>query len=137
MAPLQDGLKESSLFMTLLQPAWNQTAEVSIWVLTSPVTLGKVKVKVTQSCPTPSDPMDCSLPGPFVHGIFQARVLEWVAIAQLEAGCAETDLGGPEQLLAQGDEAPQAGAQSSCICLHSGRGWSGQLERRGRRAQRG
>ena len=36
---------------------------------------------VTQSCPTLSDPMDCSLPGPSVHRIFQARVLEWVAIA--------------------------------------------------------
>ena len=34
-----------------------------------------------QSCPTLSDPMDCSLPGSTVHGIFQARVLEWVAIA--------------------------------------------------------
>ena len=37
--------------------------------------------EVGQSCPTPSDPMDCSLPGSSVHGIFQARVLEWVAIA--------------------------------------------------------
>ena len=36
---------------------------------------------IAQSCPTPSDPMDCSLPGTSVHGIFQARVLEWVAIA--------------------------------------------------------
>ena len=34
-----------------------------------------------QLCPTPSDPMDCSLPGSSVHGIFQARVLEWSAIA--------------------------------------------------------
>ena len=33
--------------------------------------------EVTQSCPTLSDPMDCSLPGSSVHGIFQARVLEW------------------------------------------------------------
>ena len=40
-----------------------------------------VKVKVTQSCPTLHNPMDCSLPGSFVHGIFQARVLEWGAIA--------------------------------------------------------
>ena len=32
-----------------------------------------------QSCPTPLDPMDCSLPGSSVHGIFQARVLEWGA----------------------------------------------------------
>ena len=34
-----------------------------------------------QSCPTLSDPMDCSLPGYSIHGIFQARVLEWVVIA--------------------------------------------------------
>ena len=40
-----------------------------------------VYLKVIQSCPTPSDPMDCSLPGSSVHGIFQARVLEWGAIA--------------------------------------------------------
>ena len=37
--------------------------------------------EVSQSCLTLSDPMDCSLPGSSVHGIFQARVLEWVAIA--------------------------------------------------------
>ena len=36
---------------------------------------------VAQSCPTLSDPMDCSLPGSSIHGIFQARVLEWGAIA--------------------------------------------------------
>ena len=41
----------------------------------------KSESEVTQSCPTLSDPMDCSLPGPFVHGIFQAKVLEWGAIA--------------------------------------------------------
>ena len=41
----------------------------------------KSESEVAQSCPTPSDPMDCSPPGPSVHGIFQARVLEWVAIA--------------------------------------------------------
>ena len=39
---------------------------------------------VTQLCPTPSNSMDCSLPGSSVHGIFQARVLEWVAIALSE-----------------------------------------------------
>ena len=37
--------------------------------------------EVAQSCPTLSDPMDCSLPGSSVHGIFQTRVLEWGAIA--------------------------------------------------------
>ena len=41
----------------------------------------KSESEVTQSCPTPSDPMDCSPPGSSVHRIFQARVLEWGAIA--------------------------------------------------------
>ena len=37
--------------------------------------------EVAQSCLTLSDPMDCSPPGSSIHGIFQARVLEWIAIA--------------------------------------------------------
>ena len=41
----------------------------------------KSESEVAQSCPTLSDPMDCSLPGSSVHGIFQARILEWGAIA--------------------------------------------------------
>ena len=41
----------------------------------------KSQSEVTQSCPTLRDPMDCSPPGSSVHGIFQARVLEWGAIA--------------------------------------------------------
>ena len=41
----------------------------------------KSEREVAQSCPTLCDPMDCSPPGFFVHGIFQAGVLEWVAIA--------------------------------------------------------
>ena len=41
----------------------------------------KSESEVPQSCPTPSDPMDCSLPGSSVHGILQARVLEWGATA--------------------------------------------------------
>ena len=47
------------------------------------VLTGALKKKegvVAQSCPTLCDPMDCSLAGFSVHGIFQARVLEWVAI---------------------------------------------------------
>ena len=46
----------------------------------------KSESEVTQSCPTLSNPMDCSLPGSSVHGIFQARVLEWGAIAFSELG---------------------------------------------------
>ena len=41
----------------------------------------KSESEVAQSCLTLSDPMDCSLPGSSTHGIFQARVLEWGAIA--------------------------------------------------------
>ena len=41
----------------------------------------KIESEVAQSCLTLSDPMDCNPPGSSVHGIFQARVLEWGAIA--------------------------------------------------------
>ena len=41
----------------------------------------KSESEVAQSCPTLSNPMDCSLLGSSIHGIFQARILEWVAIA--------------------------------------------------------
>ena len=46
-----------------------------------PSPLHESESEVAQSCPTLSDPMDCSLPGSSIHGIFHARVLEWVAIA--------------------------------------------------------
>ena len=42
-----------------------------------------VCAKMLQLCPTLCNPMDCSLPGSSVHGIFQARILEWVAISKL------------------------------------------------------
>ena len=48
----------------------------------------KVKVKV-KSCPTLCDPMDCSVPGSSVHGICQARILEWVAIS-FSRGCSQS-----------------------------------------------
>ena len=40
----------------------------------------KIESEIAQSCLTLSDPMDCSLPGSSIHGIFQVRVLEWGAI---------------------------------------------------------
>ena len=43
----------------------------------------KSETEVAQSCLTLSDPMDCSLPGSSIHGSFQARVLEWGAIANM------------------------------------------------------
>ena len=54
---------------------------ISSWVLTTyKISKGLIS-EVAQSCPTLHDPMDCSLPGSSVHGILQARVLEWVAIS--------------------------------------------------------
>ena len=47
----------------------------------SPMHEVKSESEVAQLCPTLSNPMDCSLPGSSIHGIFQARVLEWGAIA--------------------------------------------------------
>ena len=51
----------------------------------------KSESEVAQLCPTLSDPMDCSLPGSSVHGIFQARVLEWGASAfsELRVGAVQ------------------------------------------------
>ena len=47
----------------------------------SPMHKVKSESEVAHSCPTLCNPMDCSLPGSSAHGVFQARVLEWVAIA--------------------------------------------------------
>ena len=47
----------------------------------SPMLESESESEVAQSCPAISDPMDCSLPGSSIHGIFQIRVLEWVAIS--------------------------------------------------------
>ena len=53
----------------------------------------KSESEVAQSCLTLSDPMDCSLPGSSVHGIFQARVLEWGAIVFSMNGLVFFNLG--------------------------------------------
>ena len=58
-------------------PCWDEGCLLNL----STVTLKKVKVLVTQPCPTLCDPMNCSPPGSSVHGIFQATILEWVAIS--------------------------------------------------------
>jgi len=60
----------------------------------------KSESEVAQSCLTLSDPMACSLPGSSVHGIFQARVLEWVAIAFSEglSGILQTKNGNTQPL---------------------------------------
>ena len=57
----------------------------------------KSEREVTQLCPTLSDPVDCSLPGSSVHGIFQARVLEWGAIAFSMSMSTEPQTRGPTE----------------------------------------
>ena len=69
---------------------WEQTAFQEIFVCLRVGSVDFLKdskfiftvlcVLITQLCPTPCDPMDCSPPGSFVHGSFQTRILEWVAI---------------------------------------------------------
>ena len=66
-------------------PTWRRFRQVNLslastWVIPS----GDFKCSVSQSCPTLCDSMDCSLPSSFVHGISQARILEWVAIFHLQ-----------------------------------------------------
>ena len=64
--------------------------------------------EVAQLCPTLSDPMDCSLPGSSDHGIFQARVLEWGAIAFSEKPGTDTE---------KGTEALNDNVWSVCVCM--------------------
>ena len=56
-----------------------------------------------QSCPTLSHPMDCSPPGSSIHGIFQARVLEWIAIAFSDSSTLEP-LNSSEPLCSRGTQ---------------------------------
>ena len=58
---------------------WHQLQGVSLTTVEKNVNVNECEV--AQSCPTLCDPMDCSPPGSCVHGILQARILEWVAIS--------------------------------------------------------
>ena len=59
----------------------------------------KKESEVIHSCPTLCDPMDCSLPGSSIHGIFQARVLEWRCSIQSAKTRLRTDCGSDHELL--------------------------------------
>ena len=81
---------------------------------------GKSVSEVAQLCPTLSDPMDCSPPGSSIHGIFQARVLEWGAIAfslfillPLKKGSALPCLGYTDLSLITGLECVREGRTKS------------------------
>ena len=61
--------------------AWHAAVHGGLKELDMTKQLNWTESEVTQSCPTLCDPMDCSIPGSSVHGILQARKLEWVAIS--------------------------------------------------------
>ena len=69
--------------MDLNRPKKKCRFHISLWKDGPHYMPMKVKVKSLTSCPCPTlcDPMDCSLSGSSIHGIFQARVLEWIAIS--------------------------------------------------------
>ena len=72
-------LQLSAFFIVQLSHSYMTTGKTI--ALTRQTFVGNIKSEVAQSCPTLCNPMDCSLLGSSVHGIFQARVLEWGAIA--------------------------------------------------------
>ena len=68
----------------------------------------KSESEVAQLCPTLNDPMDCSPPGSSVHGIFQARVLEWGVIAFSAVTEHSTAIGCQQALPGDSSYQPQA-----------------------------
>ena len=72
----------------------------------------KSESEVAQSCPPPCDPKDCSLPGSSAHGIFQARVLEWGAIA-FSKHWTTTNSAGKEPACNEGDPSSIPGSGRS------------------------
>ena len=61
--------------------AMNTGLHVPFWIIVLSRFMPRTVCVCAQLCPTLCDPMDCSSPGPSVHGIFQARILEWIAIS--------------------------------------------------------
>ena len=80
---MSDSVRPCRRQLTRLPRPWDSPGKNTGVGCHFPLSCIKVKSEseVSQSCPTRSNPMDCSLPGSSVHGIFQARVLEWGAIA--------------------------------------------------------
>ena len=73
-------------------------------------------VKLLQLCLTLCDAMDCSSPDSSVHGILQARILEWVAMPSSRGSSQPRDQTAPPAL--QADPLPLSHRGSPCICVH-------------------
>ena len=70
-----------ALYIASVTPTYDFCSRQPAWFVSTTRVGLESESEVAQSCPTLCDPMDCSLPGSSVHGIFQARVLEWIAIS--------------------------------------------------------
>ena len=112
---MSDSVRPQSWQPTRRPRPWDSPSKST--VVDCPFRLQCRKVKreseVTQSCPTLSDPMHCSLPGSSAHGIFQARVLEWGAIAFSE--CFGRGRGKPNKYF--GTATAAAKSLQSCLTL--------------------
>ena len=76
-SPLSMGFPKQEYWMGLTFPPPGELPDPGI----EPMSPEAPELQASQSCPTLCGPMNCSLPGSFIHRIFQARVLEWVAIS--------------------------------------------------------
>ena len=85
---------EMTVYFTLINLSWKISSEghSTKSLGKSQKIMKKVKVLVSQLCPTLCDPIDCSLPGSSIHGIFQARILERVAIPFFRGSFQPRDL---------------------------------------------
>ena len=87
--PLSMGFSKKEYWSGFLFPSSGHLPDPGIKLMSpaSPALAGRFlpltwkSSEIAQSCPTPHDPVGCSLPGSSIHGILQARILEWVAIS--------------------------------------------------------
>ena len=81
LSKLQEMVKDREAWLAAVHGVSKSRTWLSDWMTTLPECSNKSENEVAQLCPTLCDPIDCSLPGSSVHGIFQAKILEWVAIS--------------------------------------------------------
>ena len=106
VCPLSGPPASVSPFAGHQAPLWclEEASERLLW--DPPRTRSESESEVAQSCPTLCNSMDCSLPGSSIPGIFQARILEWVAISLKTAGTNPTEYDLTVYLLLQIADSP-------------------------------
>ena len=119
---MSDSVRPNGRQPTRLPRPWDSPSKNTGVGCHFPLQCMKVKSEseVAQSYPNLLDPMDCSLPGSSVHGIFQARVLEWGAIAFSVAIAATEQTGASLCHLSVSSRGPSSSNSATEAC------WSGQ-----------